>query len=231
MSRHPHDDLRESLGAYVLGHLDAGEAVEVEQHLAECPDCRAEYAEIAPAAAALADLKGAFSSTPASTLPSPSDAAPPADLGERIVGIVEADERHERRRRLTRAAALTALAAAVAAVGIVVGLRITQPETPPTVPLEAVSVTERAETLDASADLIAHTWGVEVRLTATGFTTGERYTVTVHGTDGVDYPAGAFVGTGTKRMVCNLNSAVLREAADGFEVRDPDGRVLLASRF
>lgn len=229
MSRDRHDDLRESLGAYVLGHLDADEAAAVERHLAECADCRAEYDEIAPAAAALADLKGAM----ASSAPAPviSDAAPPADLGERIVGLVEADERDERRRRLTRAMALTAVAAAVVAFGVVLGLRLTAPEAPPAVPLEAVSVTERSDAIDASADLVAHTWGVEVKLTATGFTAGERYTVSVHGVDGVDYPAGAFVGTGDREMVCNLNSAVLRDAADGFEVRDDRGRILVASRF
>ena len=36
------DELRHSLGAYVLGALDAEEAAAVRRHLEECPDCAAQ---------------------------------------------------------------------------------------------------------------------------------------------------------------------------------------------
>ena len=49
--------------------------------------------------------------------------------------------------------------------------------------------------------------------------------------DGRRYPAGEFVGTGDRPMLCNLSSAVLREDATGFEVRDHRGRVVARSRF
>lgn len=39
--------LREAVGAYLLGGLDAAEADEVSFHLSECESCRAEYAELA----------------------------------------------------------------------------------------------------------------------------------------------------------------------------------------
>jgi anti-sigma factor RsiW len=40
------DDVRMSLGVYVLGALDAEEAAEVEAHLDGCPECAAELAEL-----------------------------------------------------------------------------------------------------------------------------------------------------------------------------------------
>lgn len=40
-------ELRELLGAYVLGGLDPDEAVAVERHLEGCAGCRAEHAELA----------------------------------------------------------------------------------------------------------------------------------------------------------------------------------------
>lgn len=40
------EEVRISLGAYVLGALDAGEAAEVEAHLETCAPCRAELAEL-----------------------------------------------------------------------------------------------------------------------------------------------------------------------------------------
>ncbi|WP_205860606.1 DUF4394 domain-containing protein [Phycicoccus sp. HDW14] len=83
----------------------------------------------------------------------------------------------------------------------------------------------------ATAGVVPHTWGVEVRLTASGFAAGDRYRVVVLGEDGRTYPAGEFVGTGARPMVCNLNSSVLRADAAGFEVLDGAGTVLAQSTF
>lgn len=43
--------------------------------------------------------------------------------------------------------------------------------------------------------------------------------------------AGEFVGTGNTSMVCNLNSAVPRDAATGFVVRNQADAVVVTSRF
>jgi hypothetical protein len=42
------DDLRTSLGAYVLGALDVDEAAAVRHHLQECPECAAERDALTP---------------------------------------------------------------------------------------------------------------------------------------------------------------------------------------
>ena len=47
--------------------------------------------------------------------------------------------------------------------------------------------------------------------------------------DGVLTTAGAFVGTGDRRMLCSLNSAVLRPDAAGFVVLDDQGREVVSA--
>ncbi|GAA1280314.1 hypothetical protein Psi02_72840 [Planotetraspora silvatica] len=48
------DDVRMSLGVYILGALEDDEVAEVEAHLDECPECRAELAELSGLPRALA---------------------------------------------------------------------------------------------------------------------------------------------------------------------------------
>lgn len=221
-----HDRLRELLGAHALGQLSAAEAAEVDDHLAGCADCRGERDEIMPAASALADLRLAARSD--GRVESP---VPPEDLGGRVLALVDDDARRTDRSRWLRAAGLAGVAAAVASVVLVTGIRLTQPDPAPKGPLEAVTVVESTRAVTASAAIVPHTWGVEVKLHARGFVRGERYVVTVQGTDGKSHAAGEFVGTGAREMDCNLNSSVLRNRAAGFEVRDPAGTVLVSSRF
>lgn len=212
-----HEAVRVLLGPYVLGALGPEESDRLEAHLDGCAACRADLDELTPVATALAAVRGTAAALP----------QPPADLGHRVEAAVTAERR--RTRSGTRRTVGIAAAAAAAAVAVTLaGVRLTEP---PPVPLEAVPVAVEAPGLTASAGVVPHTWGVEVRLTATGFRTGDRYRVVVLGEDGKDYPAGEFVGTGARSMVCNLNSSVLRAEAAGFEVRDADGSVLVESRF
>lgn len=214
-----HRGLREALGAYALGHLTPVEEEDVRAHLARCTACRADLDEIAPAAAALARARR----------PVPVPAAPPADLGARIRSRIREEERRSRTARPARTALISALASAAAAAAVVVGLNSAATDPQSAVPLEAVQVVESGG-IQATAALVDHTWGVEVKLTATGLQPGGRYEVWVLGTDGSEYPAGAFVGTDSE-VRCNLNSAVLRDEAAGFIVRDEGGQPVLRSDF
>ncbi|MCW2814660.1 MAG: putative anti-sigma factor, partial [Nocardioides sp.] len=144
------------------------------------------------------------------------------------------EEARERRTTWVRRAGLAAVAGAAAAAVLVAGLAVTRDDAPVQQagpPTEQVDVATYDDDVTADAALVNHTWGVEVKLTATGFDDGGRYQVAVVGSDGTRHPAGAFVGTGTREMVCNLNSAVLRPDASGFEVRDRGGDVVVSSTF
>ncbi|MGY2067390.1 anti-sigma factor family protein [Blastococcus sp. SYSU DS0619] len=218
-----HRDIREQLGVYALGHGTAAERAAVRAHLDGCADCRGELAELSPLAPRLAGVD-----------PDRLDEAPapPAGLREAVLARIAAEERERpvplptrRRTALVAAAAATGIAAAGFGVGW-----LTRP-VPPPVPQESVAVEITEAGIDASAALVAHTWGVEVKLSGEGFTAGEVYRVAVTEEDGDVVQAGSFLGVGPAELHCNLNSSVLREDASGFAVVDAEGAVVLRSRF
>lgn len=224
MSNDSHREVRNLLGAYALGMLDDGSRAFVDSHLDGCADCRAEVEFIEPAAAALplAD--------PDRVAAQP---APPPELGERILAAAR-DEPSPRKRWLReRGTRYTLIASAVALVlGIGVGAAAGYTAfAPDPVPLESVATDVHDERVDADAELIPHTWGVEIRLTGSGFEEGETYRATLFDDEGNLYPAGEFVGVGAEPMVCNLNSSLLRDDAVGFEITDDGGSTVMTSSF
>lgn len=216
-----HRQIRESLGAYALGQLGDAERTGIKAHLDGCAECRAELALIAP-------LAGPLRLVDADNLG--KEIQPPVGLDEAIVARMRSEraERAETRRRPRRWVPVAAAAAVIAlAIGAVVG-RALAPEAPKR-PLEAVGIDELAPELDASAEVINHTWGMEIVLTGSGFRNGEAYEVNVVDDGGERVSAGEFLGTGDAPIVCNLNSSVRRDNAARFEVIGPDGDVVLAT--
>ncbi len=69
-----HDSIRDDLGLYALGALDADARASFEVHLATCPECRAELAQIAPVIEALSQ--------------SVPQVDPPAGLRDRVLALV-----------------------------------------------------------------------------------------------------------------------------------------------
>jgi len=135
---------------------------------------------------------------------------PPLDLGQRIEEQIEGLETEDRRRHLLRFAALGAAGLAAVLLAFFVGLRVAPTENSPVanIPLEHVEVSEAKTGLAADADIVAHTWGVEVKLQATGFAAGQRYDVSVLSDDGRKHSAGEFVGTGEKRRCGAISTRV-----------------------
>lgn len=230
-----HRELRELLGSYALGHLSTDEVDRLRAHLDGCPECRSELDDLLPLARRLDELDpAAFGDL----------ATPPPTLGEDVWRAVaqargerDADEVGRRRveqvvhRRRSRVRVLGAAAAVIVALGAggVVG-RATAPQ-PPDVPAEAISM-ELGQGEDVSvesADLVAHTWGVELRIVAVGFTEGETFRASFRTDDGTLVPAGEFLGVGTAPMTCFLQSATLREDVTQVLVTDETGHTVLSS--
>ena len=217
-----HRRLREQLGVYALGHGTPAERAAVGAHLDGCASCRAELAELAPLVGRLADVDpDRLDDVP----------GPPPGLGEAVLARIAAEGprpadlavRRARRTRLQVAVAAVGIAAAAFGVGW-----LARP-VPPQPPLEAVAVEVDRAGVTATADVVPHTWGVEVKLSGSGFAAGEVYRLTVRDDAGREVAAGEFVGVGDQPLHCNMNSSVLRQDAAGFEVVDAAGAVVLRS--
>ena len=153
---------------------------------------------------------------------------PPPDLGERIVTAVrreaELRDRRERRRPGRRRLLVPLASAAAAAVLTALVLRPEAAPPAPRVPVEELAVgTVAAEVRDVRAELIPHTWGVEVQVVAAGFEQGGAYRGVVRARDGRLLPAGEFLGTGDRPVACNMQAALLRSDAVGFSIVDSAG--------
>ncbi|MEV8320255.1 zf-HC2 domain-containing protein [Streptomyces sp. NPDC059900] len=99
-------------GAYALGVLDAADTFRFDDHLMDCPPCRAAVAELAPTAQQLAAYRG--------RTPAPVDplAAPGPGLADRLLGEAGRLRRAGRRRRLCAVAVAVALALAAPATAV-----------------------------------------------------------------------------------------------------------------
>lgn len=207
-----HDDTDSLLGPAALGLLTSREQEQLDRHLATCAACREELAALTGVAGRLGDLDAE------SAL-----AAPPTGVADAVLSRVTRE-----RRRAQRLQVLVAAAASVAVLlaGLVTAGTLGQER----VPMEAVAVSA-GDDVRASANLVAHTWGVEIKLKAAGLADGAPYTVQVTTERGDVVPAGAFLGTGAKTLTCNLNAAVLREDARSFAVLDSRGEQVLTAQL
>lgn len=221
-----HRQLRDLLGAFTLGHLDPDNAAALQAHLDGCSTCRGELEEIAPLATALRGVDPARLG---------DIGAPSPDLGQRIFDEVGEQRSQRDQSRLAGRAVVGAVAAAALVAAFLLGVRVddaTNDQAQPpakTPPVEAISVQTPGAGIDASAGLVAHTWGTEVKLEATGLRDGATYRAWFTDTDGVRTTAGTFLGTGADAVKCSLNAALLRPAATDLTITDVSGSVVMTA--
>ncbi len=208
-----HEELREALGTYALDQLDDDLRQAVRDHLTSCASCRGELAEIDP----LADELRAVD--PDAILL--AGGAPPKELDERIRRAIPAPQRRSRGWIPAVGLALAAAAAAVAVTMIAV-----HEDKPTIVAVPDVTVVDG---VTATAGLVDHSWGVEIKLEATGLADGERFEVWVIGQDGRAHEAGAFLGVEGTKIVCDMSSAVLLDDAASFRIVDDSGTEVIAA--
>lgn len=232
MTDESHRALRQQLGAYVLDQLPDSERQTVRAHLEGCATCRSDLEEIAPVGDLLGSVRGRHSPELGAD---PAEQPDPQPLSPALIAQVRATPEGTpvvpHRPGGSRRYALVAAAAAVVLVagGVGFGAGSVLRGSGPAPTGEPVAARVIDDQVQATARVVAHTWGLEVRLTATGFAPGRTFQVTVTDDSGRTVGAGEFVGTGTTEMRCNLNSSVLRDDASSFQVTDPDGRVVVVA--
>jgi hypothetical protein len=214
-----HPRYREQIGAFLLGELDGGELETMRAHLNSCPVCQAEARELEPVVAALADAD-----------PDRIDEAPwpPGDLEElTLAPILGEMHRAWRRRRRFRWSALAAAAIFVVVIGLAVFTRFLEPA----VSLEPLSFSGGAPGVELEGNLIAHAWGTEIRLVASGLRDGQTYRVTLVSEDGERVNSGTFIGAGDKPVRGTFNAALLRKDAARLEIRTPGGELVFFAKL
>ena len=157
-----HDEVRSSLGSYLLGALGPAERQAVDTHLRDCTRCRDELSSYAGVPGLLARLDLA-EATGATLLPPPS-------LLPSVLAAVERERRAGRRRVLrwrTAAAGVSVAAVLAGALSLTGG-----PTFAPQRPLVAAA----GVTASGTASLRSRPWGTEVRLQLQDLPPADGYT-------------------------------------------------------
>lgn len=188
---------RESLGAYVLGHLSREESAALEAHLEGCPACRAEADSMASISRLLSH------GDPERFGPAPS---PPPELAGRVMTAIGAERRMTRRRRgLWIGLPVTAgIAAAAAALAIFV-----LPGGGGSGPAQHIAFRSLPPGVKIAATLEPQAFGTEIHMYVGGIRSGTLCRVFMRG------PGGAVVSAGTFRYRWGGDeNAVLASALD-----------------
>ena len=181
-------DWRVSLGAYVLGHLDAEEKAGLEAHLEGCAECQAELETLGGVAKLLPNADPVrFESAP----------EPSAELGRRIFAKVNAERKAEKKRRRRRRQfgfgfGGIAIAAATAAVLALVILPGGTSGNAGTTPAQSVQFSALPPGVEIGAKLEPHAFGTAIHVYVSGVRSGTLCQVFLKGEDGTRYPAGSF---------------------------------------
>jgi hypothetical protein len=202
-------DWRESLGAYVLGHLPEDERAAVSAHIEGCAACRAEVESLEPLVALLP------MADPAQLATAPT---PPAELGDRIAARVARESGGRQRRRRRRWAfglsAATATAAAAAVLALIIFSPGTGGDNSQTVAFRSLPPGVRI-----AATLQPRPFGTQIRMDVSGIRSGTLCRVFLRSADGTLMPAGSFRYRYGGREQAVLTSALDLSAARAVGVR------------
>ncbi|MDP5228642.1 MULTISPECIES: zf-HC2 domain-containing protein [Arthrobacter] len=215
-----HEEMRLSLGAYILGGLDAEETRAVEAHLATCAECRAEAEgfEMLPALLDAVPVSRAMALAPAEA---PVEAVAPPVLLAKV-------RARRRVNRLRWGAAAAAVAAAALVGGVALG-PVVNPAGPIAVPAPAVTqpapvaryTLSSADGVQVDVALVRKNWGTELELSCHGMLGEGVYSVWVSNADGgweraASWSSSAYQGT----AVLTGATAQQPSAIRGIQIRD-----------
>ena len=156
------------VGAYSMGLLEEQDKRAFEEHLAGCPACAAELAELSPMAALLrgAELRGV---EPAGALLAPGGTALPSSPETKVTELIRRRARQQRHRRRWQVALGAAAGIVLIGGGIGLGVTAAQPHAgPPAPPLALTgqlhSATDPGTGAAGTVGLVAKAWGTQVTL-------------------------------------------------------------------
>jgi len=146
------------VGAYALGLLEAHDRHDFEQHLATCPECTAELAELSGLRELLADLD-------------PVEPAADGPDQAQIADVVRRQSGTQRRRALVRRSLGLAAGAALLAGGVGIGIAAAHrpgPHVPPPPGLVVRQATNPGTGVTGKVELVPKAWGTAVTLNLSG---------------------------------------------------------------
>jgi hypothetical protein len=155
------------VGAYSMGLLEERDRREFEDHLAGCPACAAEVAELSPMAALLrgVELSGVEPAGAAGGEP----AAGREPGGGEVIELLRRRARQQRRRRRWQVALGAAAGIVLIGGGIGVGIAAAPQDSPPPAPTLALtgqlrSATDPGTGVAGTVGLVAKAWGTQITL-------------------------------------------------------------------
>jgi hypothetical protein len=186
-----------SIGAYVLGALEASERRAVEDHLVTCTACRTTLLQFAP-------LPGLLHAVPVEDIEAEQPEPAPLQLSKK-----------KRPRRWVLAAAGVAVISGVATWGVL------------SAPASATwTATDGVGGLDTTAKLVSRGWGTDIHLRLSDLQPYEHCMLVVHGRDGTVETAGWWAANGSYQAEVPASTSIpLRDIAR-LEVVDAGDTVL-----
>ena len=208
-------DATVSLGAYVVGALDHAERVELEAHLASCPMCRDELAELAP----LPGLRSRLTVDEVLAGPPTVDSAGGSALLERLLAAAARERRHASRLRLVSAAAAVVLLAGAGA-GAVVATRGQSTNWQQTATAASGPVHLRVKLADQAS-------GTKLDMTMWGVARGQRCSLVAVGRDGRTEDAGWWEAAYDGTAHITGTTSIARRDLKQLKVVTDDGKTLV----
>jgi len=186
-----------SIGAYVLGALEASERRAVEEHVVTCTACRETLLQFA-------HLPGLLHAVPVEAIEADQPEPAPLRLSKK-----------KRPKRWVLAAAAAAVIAGVASWGLL------------SAPASATwTATDGVGGLDTSVTLVSRDWGTDIQLRLTDLQPYEHCMLVVHGRDGTVETAGWWAANGSYHAQVPASTSIPLSDIDRLEVVDAGDTVL-----
>lgn len=209
-----HRVLRESLGAYALGGLDADDRAAVEAHLANCPPCREQLAAFAPLPGLLQQVDEV-----------PSSIALPGHLSDQVMAEIGAAKTVATRRlRLWQTLAAAACVALVAVLVLSSGLFEQQREG---TPLALQSLAPDAQSIQGEATAWEWAWGTTIQLDLTDLPDRDSFQVVAVDDQSQQQAVGGWTATEGHAVRWRGGSGIATTTLTQVLVTDGAGQVVL----